>query len=102
MFATHPQLQVKPPHVRIAPTGRRFGHEDACRVVGQAMRVSDARRIVIDLERAEEATTSAFAQLVLLRRELLRAGRDLCVTGLRSKAAGLFEVNRLGGVLPVA
>ena len=100
MFATHPQLQVKQTPMRIAPPGRRFSHEDACRIFGQVLRVGEARRIVIDLEQAEEATTSAFAQLVLLRRTLLRAGRDLCVTGLKNRTAGLYEVNRLAAVLP--
>jgi hypothetical protein len=86
--------------MRFAAPGRRFSHEDACRIVGQVMRIVEARRVVIDLERAEEATTSAFAQLVLLRRTLLRAGRDLCVTNLKNRTAGLFEVNKLAAVLP--
>jgi anti-anti-sigma regulatory factor len=59
-------------------------------------------RVLIDLSAVEDATTSAFAQLVALRRTLLRLGRDLCLTNLRDRAAGVFEVNRLAGVLPLA
>jgi hypothetical protein len=35
-----------------------------------------------------------------LRRQLLELGRDLCLTGLKDRAAGLFQVNRLEAVLP--
>ena len=48
----------------------------------------------------QDATTAAFATLVLLRRALLRAGRDLLLTGLHDRAAYLFGINRLGSVLP--
>jgi hypothetical protein len=58
------------------------------------------RRVVIDLHRAEEATTSAFARLVLLRRLLLRNGRDLQLLNLRHSARALYEINRLSLVLP--
>ncbi len=86
---------------KLTPQGRCFSHADATRLYAEAMRQS-AKRVVIDFARVEEATTSAFAQLILLRRTLLRMGRDLCLTGMRDRAAGLFEVNRLGAVLPVA
>jgi ABC-type transporter Mla MlaB component len=48
----------------------------------------------------EEVTTSAFARLVLLRRELRRQGRDLKLVGLRARAEKLYEINRLSQVLP--
>ena len=60
----------------------------------------EARTVVIDMSAVEEATTSAFARLVLLRRELRRAGRDLRITGLRDRAARLYEISRLDTVLP--
>ncbi|HWP40619.1 MAG TPA: STAS domain-containing protein, partial [Tepidisphaeraceae bacterium] len=59
-----------------------------------------ARLIVIDMSQVDEATTSGFARLVLLRRELLRLGRDLRIVGLRDRAARLFEISRLDAVLP--
>jgi anti-anti-sigma regulatory factor len=101
MFAKNPEMPVRAAQLNIAPAARHFSHAVALRVAGQAMN-EQARRVVIDLASAEDATTSAFAQLVLLRRALLSLGRDLCLTGLRDRAAGIFEVNRLAGVLPTA
>ncbi len=56
--------------------------------------------VIVDLTAAHDATTSAFARLVLLRRHLLHAGRDLRLTGLSDRAARLYEVSRLSSVLP--
>jgi len=64
------------------------------------MRRREAKTVVIDLKRAHSATTSAFARLVLLRRCLLQGGRDLRLVGLRDNTARVYEVNRLGSVLP--
>ena len=88
--------------VKLAPSGRVFSHAEATRLFSQALSHREAQQVVIDLRGAEDATTSAFAKLVLLRRLLLRCGRDLCLTNLHDRAAGLFEVNRLGDVLPIA
>jgi len=99
MFARNPQLKVRPAQLKFAPKSRCFSHAEACRIAVEALS-ENARRIVIDLTSAYDATTSAFAQLVVLRRKLLHVGRDLCVTGMRDRTAGIFEVNRLGGVLP--
>ena len=101
MLAKNPRMQVPQAQTKLTAPGRQLSHAEACRLVAQALEQA-AKRIVIDLERVEEATTSAFAQLILLRRSLLRSGRDLCLTGMRDRTAGLFEVNRLGAVLPVA
>lgn len=56
--------------------------------------------VVIDLKNADDATTSAFARLVLLRRLLLKTGRDLRLTNLHDRAKSLYHINRLGHVLP--
>ncbi len=84
----------------VHPT-ERFDHPDACRIFHRAVESSLPRTIVIDLARANDASTSAFARLIILRRVLRRSGRDLCLTGLRERAAKVYEVNRLAGVLPV-
>jgi anti-anti-sigma regulatory factor len=81
--------------------GDEFTHLDACRVYETALRTA-ARTIVIDLSRARDATTSAFARLVLLRRRLLSNGQDLRLTGLSDRAARLYEVSRLEQILPRA
>jgi anti-anti-sigma regulatory factor len=86
---------------KIVLQAERFSHQDALRIYREAMlRTRRARTVIIDLGRAKEATTSAFARLVLLRRALRQAGCDLLIIGLRGKAALLFEVNRLAAVLP--
>jgi len=65
------------------------------------MQQDNAKRVVLDLSAAADAETSAFAELILLRRSLLRSGRDLRLTGLRDRAAGVYEVNKLTEVLPM-
>ena len=77
-----------------------FSHEGAVRVYQLATRGPRTPRIVVDLGTAVEATTSAFARLVLLRRLLLKDGRDLRLANLRLQTARLYEVIRLGAVLP--
>lgn len=88
-----------PEHYAIVWNGDSFTHGDACRVYDAALRAA-ARTIVVDLSHARDATTSAFARLVLLRRYLLSTGRDLRLTGLGYRAAKLYEVSRLDQVLP--
>ena len=80
----------------------QFSHGDACRIADLVLGQGRAATVVIDLKNAVEATTSAFARLVLLRRLLLKTGRDLRLTNLRDRAASLYQVNRLAGVLPCA
>lgn len=77
----------------------RLTHEEACRLSDRAV-ASGARSIIIDLSRVVDATTAAFARFVLLRRELLRVGRDVRLAGLHDQPAKLFEVHRLESVLP--
>jgi ABC-type transporter Mla MlaB component len=78
-----------------------FSHSEACRIADAAIKFAVARTvIVIDLKNVVDATTSAFARLVLLRRLLLKTGRDLRLTNLRDRAANIYHINRLAGVLP--
>jgi anti-anti-sigma regulatory factor len=86
----------------IMPQTPCFAHPDAFRIFADVLEHQDAKTVVIDLSVAEDATTSAFARLVLLRRELLRQGSDLRLRGLRDRAARLYEVSRLNSVLPLA
>jgi ABC-type transporter Mla MlaB component len=79
---------------------RRFAHRDARQVFERAVDVPKVGTVIVDMHRVEEATTSAFACLVLLRRELLRRGRDLRLSGLHGRAARLYEINGLQNVLP--
>ena len=83
----------------VAKAGR-FSHRDAEALCSQ-IRTSHAQTVVVDLREIEDATTAAFAKLVLLRRELLRDGRDLRLRGLRSRAASIWRISRLSTVLPL-
>jgi hypothetical protein len=78
-----------------------FQHNDARRVGRVAMKNWFAKIIVLDLSRASDATTAAFADLILLRRQLLNDGRDLRLSGLHDRAAKVYHVNRLTEVLPL-
>lgn len=91
-------MQVR--ELAIISKSRRLAHPDACRIYHEALSAAAGQTVVIDLSRVEEATTSAFARLVLLRRELRRRGGDLRLRGLRDGAARLYELNRLDSVLP--
>lgn len=86
----------------IVPVALSLSHNDACRIADVALGQDRAQTVVIDLKNAVDATTSAFARLVLLRRLLLRTGRDLRLTNLRERAASVYQVNRLAEVLPCA
>ena len=85
----------------IAPDVSLLAHRDAYRLSKHVLRMGRARTIIIDFSTVEDVTTSAFARLVLLRRELRRRGRDLRLTGLRARAARQYELNRLDAVLPM-
>lgn len=84
----------------VVPKASRFSHEDASAISKWVLRRETARTVVIDLSHATDATTAAFATLVVLRRRLLRDGRDLRVAGLRERAQYVYSISRLGGVLP--
>jgi anti-anti-sigma regulatory factor len=59
------------------------------------------RTVVLDLNATENASTAAFARLVLLRRDLLKKGRDLRLSGLRDRAASIYRISKLNAVLPL-
>jgi ABC-type transporter Mla MlaB component len=83
----------------VLPAADRLTHDEACRLAVQATR-SSAQTVIIDMTRSQDASTAAFARLVLLRRELLQSGRDVRLAGLNARAAQLFEVHRLDTILP--
>jgi anti-anti-sigma regulatory factor len=59
------------------------------------------RTVVLDLQRADDADTAAFARLVLLRRNLLKNGRDLRLRGLKPRVASMWKISKLAAVLPI-
>jgi anti-anti-sigma regulatory factor len=93
-------MSVAPAPYLIAPKATEFSHEHASAISKWVLERETALTIHIDLSHATSATTAAFATLVLLRRRLLRDGRDLRVSGLRERAQHVFQLNRLQSVLP--
>jgi anti-anti-sigma regulatory factor len=93
---------LTPLQATLVPQAIEFSHDVADQLSRLAIagHCRTAKRIVIDLSRANEASTSAFARLVLLRRALLKMGRDLRLANLRDHAAALYQVNRLDTILP--
>lgn len=103
MVVQYPSQAFPTRQIAIVPASRSFSHSEACRIADVAMSSRGPRRptvVIVDLKNAAEATTSAFARLVLLRRLLLKTGRDLRLTNLRDRAKSLYQINRLGHVLP--
>ena len=90
MSALYVDISVRAADALLAPQGHCFSHAEACRLVVRALR-AQAQRIVIDLARIDDATTSAFAQLVLLRRILRKTGRDLAKIATTSFGAANLE-----------
>jgi anti-anti-sigma regulatory factor len=87
----------------IIPSTNRFSHEEAMEVYQQAMReTGQVEYVLVDFGGVNDATTSGFARLVLLRKILREHGVDLFVVNLHDRPAQLYEVNRLDSVLPQA
>jgi hypothetical protein len=99
-MTVHGWIAMPDKQLSIVPKSSQFSHSEAVRISQVALSRENVHTFVVDLKHAEDATTSAFARLVLLRAALLRSGRDLLLTGLHDRAASLYEVNLLGSVLP--
>ena len=87
-------------HLKVSHRGPCLSYAEALQIAERLPRDRPARMVLIDLERTTEATTAGLARLILLRRELIKAGRDLRIVGLRSRANALYEICRMGKLLP--
>ena len=79
-----------------------LGYGDACRIARRVAPRRSWRLVYIHLPGTFETSTAALARLIVLRRELLRRGRDLRIVGLHGRARALYEISRLENVLPLA
>lgn len=86
--------------VSLDAPGPCFSAEDARRVADRALAKQGFEQVNIDLGDVERTTTAALARLILLRGNLLRSGRDLRISHLRGRARALYQISRLGDVLP--
>ena len=88
-------------HVRMVRHGaERLSYDDAVHIAGDVRRRCTERVVLLDLASAADATTAAFARLIVLRRNLRKSGGDLHLVGLRGRARDIYEVHRMGRLLP--
>lgn len=98
---TNIMRKVPTDKVAIVTKSASFSHRDACRLFELA-RTSTAQILIVDLHEAVDTDTAALARLILLRRRLLRVGRDLRISGMRDRVANLYHIARLDQILPCA
>ena len=87
---------------RIGCASDSLSYDDAQELARRALAAREGQTVVIDLGPVTEATTAALARLVALRRQLRGTGRDLRVICPHGKAKRLYDVWRLGELLPAA
>jgi anti-anti-sigma regulatory factor len=86
--------------ITIKPSTSRLSYSDASEISQQAIRRGGDNDFLVDLEQTSEISTAALARLVLLRSRLLKIGSDLHIQGLRGKAKDVYDICRLGEILP--
>lgn len=84
----------------LTPVTGRFSYADACEISERITAHDQPVIVFIDFQNIAETSTDAWARLVLLRRDLLRSGRDLRIVGLRGRAEALYELNGMARLLP--
>ncbi len=87
-------------HLTIAHERDSLSYEDACEIAVRAVAAGRCERTRVELRHVTETSTAALARLILLRRKLLQSGHDLRIVGLRGRAKALYEVSRMGRLLP--
>ena len=78
----------------------RLTYEDACEISRRVLAGHSTTRVSLGLDRVRNTSTAALARLAVLRRDLLHAGRDMRIVGLKDRAESLYETNRLQRILP--
>lgn len=88
--------------VRIGYAADSLSYDDARELASKALAAKEGWTVVIDLEPITETTTAALARLVVLRRQLRKTGRELRIICPHGRAKHLYDVWRLGELLPAA
>lgn len=88
--------------VRIEYASDNLSYDDARELARQAVAAKEGWTVVIDLGGITETTTAALARLVALRRQLRKTGRELRIVCPHGRAKHLYDVWRLGELLPAA
>ena len=78
----------------------RLSYHDAVNIAEQVRRGGACAMVLLDLDRTAEASTAAFARLIVLRGTLRKLGGDLHLVHLHGQARHVYEINRMGDLLP--
>ena len=81
---------------------QNLSYADADEIARRAMSSDPKGLVVLDLQETNDTSTAALARLLLLRRQLLAARRDVRIIGLHGRANSLYQLARLGPILPRA
>jgi ABC-type transporter Mla MlaB component len=92
---------ITPTEITITCSGATFTYDDACDVALAATGFCRECNLIVDVAGVQDASTAAFARLIGLRRDLRNAGRDLRLRGLSGRAKMVFDVNKIGGLIPL-
>jgi len=77
-----------------------MSYHDAVDIAKNVRCGGTSETVLLDLAQTTETTTAALARLIVLRRKLRRSGCDLRLLHLHGSARQVYEVNRMGLLLP--
>jgi hypothetical protein len=78
----------------------RLSYRDAADIAQEVRRGDGCATVLLDLGQTSEATTAAFAPPIVLRSDLRKLGGDLHLVHLHGQARCVYEINRMGDLLP--
>jgi hypothetical protein len=73
---------------------------DVVRIDSQIRCSESSGMVIVDLTNTSETSTAALAKLILVRRYLMKSGRDLCISGLAGQPGAMYRIYRLTNLLP--
>lgn len=78
----------------------RLSYREAADIAQEVRRGDGCAMVLLDLGQTGEATTAAFARLIVLRSDLRKLGGDLHLVHLHGRARYVYEINRMSDLLP--
>ena len=86
--------------VTVTFAGAHLSYQDACAIAEKADSIPAAGVVHLDLAGTSDTTTAALARLIVLRSRFLRTGRDVRLAGLSGRARAIYDICRMGCLLP--
>ena len=77
-----------------------LSYRDVVRIDSQIRCSESSGMVIVDLTNTSETSTAALAKLILVRRYLMKSGRDLCISGLAGQPGAMYRIYRLTNLLP--